>query len=142
MSLCDDEIDISNDVKRLIAAEKNQEIIKNVMRIFYKFALHIENDDKKEELINFGYYSKINWLLVKQLKEHCKNKDIIMIDYLLPNNENKYLTIHADTVKTGDFSDRLYLSGVLENDNKLSQLPVDKIFMNKKVVKENVCMDL
>lgn len=142
ITLKDDEIDTSNDVKRLITAEKNKELIKNAMRVFYKFALHVDNKDKRQELVNFGYYSKINWILVKQLQKHCKNKDIITIDYLLPNNENKYLTIHTDTIKIGDWSDRLYLSGILLGDNKLSQLPIDKIFMIKKVVKENVRIDL
>ena len=136
------ELDAASDIKKLLLSEKNEEIIRNTMRVFYKFALNTNNKDTRLDLINFGYYSKINWALVKQLKEHCKNKNIIMIDYIMPDGKNKKLTIHADQVKIGDWSDRLYLSGILENDIKLSQLPIDKIFMVKKVIKENVRINL
>ena len=136
------ELDASSDVKKLLLAEKNEEIIRSAMRVFYKFALHTDDEDARLELINFGYYSKINWLLVNQLKEHCKNKNIIMLNYIMPDGKNKNITIHADEVKIGDWSDRLYLSGILENDKKISQLPIDKIFMIKKVIKENVKINL
>ena len=65
-----------------------------------------------------------------------------MIDYILSNGENKCLTIHTDTIKIGDWSNRLYLSGILNGDKKLSQLPIDKILTVKKIIKENVRIDL
>jgi len=142
INIKDYELEAVNDVKKLIISEKNPEIIKKAMRVFYKFALYVDSENKKRELINFDYYSKINWLLVKKLKEHCKNKDIITIDYILPNNKNKLITIHADMIKMGDWSNRLYLSGILEGDNKISQLPIDKIFMIKKVVKKCAVINL
>lgn len=132
------EINASSDVKRLLISEKNEYIIKKAMRVFYKFALQTEDKGIRQELINFGYYSKINWLLVKCLREHCKKKNIIKIDYLLPNGKNRYINFHADTIRMGEWSERLYLSGFFEGDNKISQLPIDKIFMIKKVIKENV----
>lgn len=128
--------------KNLLISSKNLEIIKKAIRIFYKFALHIKDNDTKYELLNFNYYSKINWSLVKKLNEHCKNKDIIAIDYITSNEKIKTLIIHADMIKIGDMSDRLYLSCILNGDNKLSQLPVDKIFAIKKVVKKCVKMGL
>jgi len=137
-----EELDASSDVKKLLLNEKTQQIIKNVMRIFYKFALHTYDYKIREELVDFGYYSKINWLLVKHLENHCKNKNIIMIDYILPEGSKKYIIIHTDTVKIGDWSNRLYLTGILEGDNKISQLPIDKIFRIKKVIKENVQINL
>ncbi len=142
VTLKQNELDCANDVKKLILSEKNQEIIKNTIRVFCKFALFANDNDTKLELADFGYYSKINWLLVKQLKEHCKNKNIITISYILPNSEKKNLTIHTDMIKMSDWSERLYLSGILEGDNKISQLPVDKISKIKKVVKENVKINL
>ena len=137
-----EELDASSDVKKLLFNEKKQQIIKNTMRVFYKFALNTDNSKTREELVDFGYYSKINWLLVKKLEQHCKNKDIILIDYILPEQEHKSLEFHADTVKIGDWSNRLYLSGILKDDNKISQLPIDKIFKIKKVIKENVRINL
>lgn len=136
------ETDAAQDVKKILIAQKNKYLIKKAMQIFYKYALHIEDKNTKLELVNFDYYSKINWHLVKQLEYHCKNKNIIMLDYILPNGKNKYLIIHADTIKIGDWSNRLYLSGILKGDNKLSQLPVDKIFMVKKILKENIRISL
>ena len=136
------ELDSASDVKKLVLSERNQEIIKNTMRVFYKFALHTNDNDTKLELADFGYYSKINWLLVKQLKEHCTKKNVIKILYSLPNGENKELIFHADMIKMGDWSERLYLSGIFDGDNKISQLPVDKILKIKKVVKENVKINI
>jgi len=108
------------------------------MRAFYKFALLTQNKDYRGSLINFDYYSKINWLLVKQLKFHCHEKDIIMFDYLLPDNKNKIITMHLDTIKVGNWSTRLYLRGIIEGMNGFSQLPIDKILMIKKIIKKNV----
>ena len=136
------ELNAVSDVKKLLIKEKNWEIIRKAMSAFYKFALNIQDKNTRIELINFDYYSKINWALVGRLIQHCKNKDVIILDYMLPNAENKYLTFHADTIKVSDWSTRLYLSGILYGDNKLSQLPIDKIFMIKKVVKEKARMNL
>ena len=138
----DIEVDVAQDVKKLVLLEKNQDIIRSLMKVFYKFALFVDDKDTQLKFLNFGYYSKINWSLVNQLIEHCKNKNIITVDYIMPNGENKYITIHADTLKIGDWSQRLYLSGIFQGDNKLSQLPVDKIFMVKKIVKENIRIDI
>ena len=136
------ELNALSDIKNLLISSKNLDIIKKTMRVFYKLALHIEDNNAKNELLNFDYFSKINWSLVKKLNEHCKNKDIIAIDYITPSEEIKTLIVHADMVKIGDMSDRLYLSCVLNGDNKLSQLPVDKIFIIKKTIRKCVKMNL
>lgn len=136
------ELSASSDVKDILISSKNIDLIRCVMRVFYKFALYAKDDDTKFELMNFDYYSKINWLIVKKLDEHCRNKDIIAIDYIMPNEEMKTLIVHADMIKIGDMLKRIYLSCILDGDNKLSQLPVDKIFMIKKTVKKCVKMNL
>ncbi|MBQ8476701.1 hypothetical protein IJ531_06545 [bacterium] len=142
VELTQPELNAAQDVKKLILSEKNPDIIKKAMRIFYKFALFVKNKDTRRELADFGYYSKINWLLVKELENHCRSKNIITIDYIMPDNSNKYITLHANSIKPGDLSERLYLTGIFKGDNKLSQLPIDRIYTVKKVVEKNAKINI
>ena len=103
------------------------------MRLFYQLALFIKDMDERREFIDFGYYSTINWYLVTQLEKHCREKNVLILDYILPRGENKYITMHTDSLKVGEFNDRIYLHGVLENCTQFSRLPIDRIFMIKKV---------
>ncbi len=136
------ELSAASDIKTILASDKRIDFVKNLIKVFYKFSLHVKDNNTKFELVNFDYYSKINWGLVKQLEKHCKNKDIISIEYITPSEELKTLTLHCDMIKIGDMSKRLYLSCILNGDNKLSQLPVDKIFTVKKIIKKYAKINL
>ena len=136
------EMTVIESIKKLLIAQKNHNRIRKTMRIFYKFAKYIKNQETREEFIDFGYYSTINWHLVRQLEEHCKTKDILEIDYMLPNGENNFLTFHVDSVRIGDWSERLYLHGAFENAQSFSHLPIDKIFTIRKVIKKNVAHEI
>ncbi|MBR1618167.1 hypothetical protein IJ670_08460 [bacterium] len=70
------------DVEKLLVLENNWENTKKALRIFYKLELNFKTREEKLPLMDFGYYSKLNWQLVKELKQHCKEKNIITIDYL------------------------------------------------------------
>ncbi|MBR1616559.1 hypothetical protein IJ670_00255 [bacterium] len=138
----DIELNVADDVKKFISNEKNINIIRYIMRTFYKIALQTQNSKARQQLANFGYFSKINWALVRQIMYHCKNKNLITLDYILPGGTNRELTIHADTIKMGSWSDRIYLFGVLKNDYKFSQLPLDNILTVKKIEKEHLRFDM
>lgn len=131
-----------SDLKKILICQKDYQKIKKTMRLFYRLAKHIKDNDAKSDFINFGYYSTINWALVKTLEKHCKNKDIITIDYILPNGTNRYITIHADEIKVSEWSERMYLRGILDGSKQFSHLPIDRIYMIKKVVRENVRFNL
>ena len=85
----EEEMSVIRDTKSLFLNEKNPSNIRYIMRAFYKFALATKNQKTRNELADFGYWSKINWNLVKSLNCHCKNKDIIALDYLMPNGKKK-----------------------------------------------------
>lgn len=142
LSVNEKEAEAIKDVKKLLIAQKNYNRIRKTMRLFYKFAMFIKDENIREQFIDFGYYSTINWQLVKELEKHCKTKDIILIDYILPTGKNMHLKIHVDNLKIGNWSDRLYLNGVLDRDIKLSHLPVDRIYMIKKTIKQNARFNL
>ena len=137
LEISEEEFCVISDVKKLLISQKNYDRIRKTMRLFYKLAQFIEDEDMKLKLIDFGYYSTINWNLVRQLEEHCKNKNLILIDYILPTGGNKIIEINADCLKISTWSQRLYLHGVLFNGKRFSHLPVDRIYMVKKVIKEN-----
>ena len=137
-SITPKEMSVIKDIKKLLIAQKQYNRIRKTMRMFYKFAKYIKDEETREEFIDFGYYSTINWHLVRQLENHCKTKDVIQIDYMLPQGENRHITIHVDNLKIGDWSERLYLHGMFENAQQFSHLPVDRIFMVKKTLRQNV----
>ena len=137
LNFSDSEMSVISDVKKLLMTQKNYDRIRKTMRLFYKLANYIQDEDRKLSFIDFGYFSTINWHLVRQLEEHCREKNVITLDYILPQKGNKILTIHADSIKMNDWSDRLYLNGVLEGSNRFSILPIDRIYMIKKIEKRN-----
>ena len=126
-----------NDIKKILIAQKDYNKIRKFIRILYKFVLNIKNEDIAHRFFDFGYYSLINWGLVLELEKHCKNKDLIEIDYILASGENRKISLFADEIKISDWSDRLYLWGKFENSSQLSYLPIDRIFMVTKVKKKN-----
>jgi len=136
------ELSAISDIKKLLIIQKDYNKIRKTMRLFYKLACLIENEETKLEFINFGYYSTINWRLVEKLEKHCNQKDIITIDYIMPNGTNRFITIHANDIKTSEWSERLYLHGVLKNSKQFSSLPIDRIFMIKKVEQKNAPLDI
>lgn len=137
LELNEEEFKVISDVKKLLISQKNYDRIRKTMRLFYKLSNFIEDKETKLRLIDFGYYSTINWNLVLQLEKHCENKDLILIDYILPIGKNKLIEISADRLKISTWSQRLYLQGALFGAKRFSHLPVDRIFMVKKVIKKN-----
>lgn len=137
-----EEFAVISDVKKLLISQKKQDRIRKTMLAFYKVARYIKNNENIRKFIDFGYYSTINWCLVLQLEEHCEKKDIIVLDYILPQGGNKFITIQADRLDISKYSQRLYLHGILKNSKHFSHLPVDRIYMVKNVVEENAKMEL
>jgi len=129
-----EELDVISDVKKLLIAQKNYTRIRKTMRLFYKLSKYIKDNDIQREFIDFGYYSTVNWFLVNQLEKHCKNKDLIELEYILPRGECMNIILHADCLKVSSWSQRLYLHGVFQGSKHFSHLPVDRIFMVKNVI--------
>ena len=133
----EEELAVISDLKKLLTVQKDYSKIRKTMRLFYKIAKFIKDKDIQREFINFGYYSTINWYLVQELEKHCKEKNVISIEYILPQGKSKTITIHVDSVKVSDWSHRLYLHGIFINSNHFSHLPIDRIFMIKNVIERN-----
>lgn len=142
VDITEHEARIAQDVKKLLILQKDFDTIRTAMRLFYKFALLVPESQIRAQLADFGYYSTIDWQLVEELKHHCKYKNVIEIDYIMPDGSDKTVNFHADELVVGNWSERIYLKGVLEFSNKFSQLPIDKIFMIRKVVSELERFDL
>lgn len=141
-------IDIENisniltEVKRNIIKRKNYHFIKNALYTFYKISQNYEKPTDKNEVANFGYYSNLNWYLINKLEWHCSNKNLITIEYILPNLQNIEYEIHADKLDIKGTLGRLYLFGIIKDTNKFSHLPVDRIFKIKNIIREKFPMKL
>lgn len=142
LKLNDDEIEALENIKKIVISKKDIKSIKDAMRFFYKFVLSMENDDHKNILIDFDYYSKINWYLVGELEKHCKNKDIILIEYAHHTKSPLKLKIHTDRLSINEWSDKIYLWGEVYENKEISFLPVERIFMILETVEENVPFEI
>ena len=107
------------------------------MRVYFKIARCLDDEEVQAAITDFGYYSTINWNLVRELEKHCKNNALLEIDYIMPNEENRLFEIHTDNLKISNTNQRLYLRGLLKNSKKFSNIPVDRIFMVKTVLREH-----
>lgn len=136
------ELNAISDIKKLLIAQKDYNKIRKTMRLFYRIACFIKDEETKLNFIDFGYYSTINWRLVETLEKHCKSKDIITIDYIMPNGTNKLITLHVDDITISEWSERLYLQGVFKYSKQFSHLPIDRIYMVKKIERKNVRFNL
>ncbi len=132
---------IFQELKKIIISQKDYNFVKKSVYLFYKIASCFDRESRLK-VANFGYYSVINWFLVNKLEEHCYNKDVILIEYILPNGENKEITIHTDKLCIKGKSARLYLVGAIACNSCFSSLPVDRIFTIKKVLRKKVRFDL
>lgn len=124
-------------LKKGLFSFKNFTLIRHTMRLFYKIALLIDDNEIKEELIDFDYFSILNPAIAFELEKHCKNKNIIEIEYILKDKKKKDLILQAESLSIGKYSNRTYLNCILENTSKLSHLPLDKIFVIKRVLKDS-----
>ena len=142
LEFSEEELNVISDVKKLLISQKDYNKIRKIMRLFYKIARHINNKEIQRDFIDFGYFSTVNWFLVRQLEKHCEEKNIITLEYIMPQGECKLITLHVDCLKISDWSQRLYLHGVFSGSKHFSHLPVDRIFMVKNVVKRNQLLDV
>lgn len=131
-----------NDIKKLILSKKNYKIIRMIMRFFYKISKMITDEELKYELMDFGYYSELNWDLIYKLESHCKNKDIILIDYILPYGANKPIEYHVDKISHSKTSQRLYLEGIIAGTKNFSKLPIDRIYTIKKIIRKKTAFEV
>lgn len=140
------EVQTIKTVQKHLIEKKDYDLIRKTMCLFYRIALITPDLEIRENLVDFEYYSTINWGLVLELQKHCENKNIILIEYIAPEGKKEIL-IHADTLSAAsNYSKRLYLNGIILNDTsrskKISRLPADKIFLIKKTVKTLVPYNL
>lgn len=136
------EATIAQDVKKLLILQKDLDFIRIAMRLFYKFALLVPEVETRAKLADFGYYSTIDWRLVEELKQHCRDKNVIEIDYILPDGGSKCVNFHADELLIGSWSEKIYLKGVFEHATVFSRLPIDRIYMVRRIVSELERFDL
>ena len=132
---------IFKELKKIIISQKNYYSIKEAVYMFYKISLLYKEEDIKRAA-NFGYFSTLNWFLINELESHCHDKDIIEIEYILPNGKSKNTTIHTDKLVIKWNSNRLYLSGAIDKSDLFSYLPVDRIFKINKIIRKKACFDI
>ena len=82
LHLIEEDVKIIREVRKLLFIQKDYNRIRQVFRLFFRLLVISIDDETKRDLIDFGYYSTVNWKLIRRLREHCKNKDVILIEYV------------------------------------------------------------
>ena len=142
LDFSEEELKAIYEAKQLVCLQRDYKRIRRMILLFYKFAKYIPDIETRKKFIDFGYFTKLDWGLVKTLEKHCQNKDIITIEYILPSGENRNITLHVDKIQIGGWSNRLYLYGIFEFGNQFSTLPIEKIYMVKKVNRQKTRFNL
>lgn len=142
IELSDSELECSRDVKKLLLLEKNPDTIRKAMRLFYKFALRTRDEAARRSLTDFDFYSKIDWKLVKELKNHAKNNDLISIEYIKQDSERMVIKLYPISIEASEWSDRIYLNCIFRGSKKFSKLPLDKIFKIKETIETKKRIDI
>lgn len=138
LELTKENLKVLNDAKNMLFAQKDYKLIRALMELFYKVSDFIKDEEIKKQFLNFGYFSTLNWGLIEILENHCKTKDIVILDYILPEGGNKLIWFHLDKISFSTMSQRLYLHGMFEGATDFFELPIDRIFMVKKVLRKCV----
>lgn len=136
LEITQENLKVLYDIKQLLFAQKNYRHIEQMMELFYRVSKFIKDEDIRSEFLDFGYFSTVNWGLVKILEQHCETKDILLLEYILPTGGNKLIQFHVDKIMMNTMSQRLYLYGMLENGYDFFQLPIEQIYTIKKIIRK------
>lgn len=135
--LDDKDVKLLCDLKKIVINDYNYKEIRQIMEFYLLLKDFVLKEDLKYSLIDFGYYSTINWYILEELEKHCQNNSVVEIEYVLPKGEIQNYIFHLDKIKVNDENGRIYIYGINENYKRFSQLPIERIFSIKKVLRKN-----
>ena len=124
LNLTKNEIRLLNRFRKSHVGRADLDMDLNINSFINKFCLLIEDEKVVENLKGNNSLIEIDVDLIKQLKEYCKNKASLLIEYISGKNISEFLMI-ASYLKYE--KDRLYIWGYSPKYDDYSYLRVDKI---------------
>ena len=129
------ELKVLSRTKDAVLKLSNWEYILALYKVFEKISGLIEDDEAVYELLNFRYFSNIDFQILKELNALTKRKKTIVLLYNSPNSGTKEIQIKLKEIKyTGS---KLHLIGTSEKYPDNTVLRVDNILKIIKIVRKD-----
>jgi len=121
------ELVVFNRAKRAVLELCDWEFIANLHEVFLKISKFVKDERAASDFLNFGYFSSIDFEILKQLKTACKNRNLIKVLYLSPNSGEKAIDIFCEKITYKRDSKKLHLWGMSPQYEDGVYLRVDNI---------------
>lgn len=121
------EIKVFNQTKKAIIELCDWEFIANLHDVFLKISKFVQDEKIVDDFLNFGYFSNIDFEILKQLNAACKNHHLVKILYLSPNSGEKTIDVFCEKIIYKKDSKKLHLWGKSPQYKDFVYLRVDNI---------------
>lgn len=129
------ELKVLSQTKDAILKLSNWEYILKLYKVFEKISELIEDEEEKNELLNFRYFSNIDFKLLGELNALTKRKKTVILLYNSPNSGLKEILIKLKEIKyTGS---KLHIIGTSKEYPDNTVLRADNILKTVKILGKN-----
>ncbi len=105
------EIKIFGLVKKAAIELCDWEFIVNLHEVFSKISKFVQDESIVNDFLNFGYFSNIDFEILKQLNVACKSRNMVKLLYLSPQSGEKTIDIFCEKIIYKRDSKKLHLWG-------------------------------
>ncbi len=123
-----------NQIKDAVFELQDWKYILNLYKVFEKISKFIEAGELKNKLLDFKYFSNIDFSLLKELDYHCSKKHEITVLYNSPLGI-KPIRIRCEEIEYDPSTCKIHLWGETQNYEHLGCLRADKIIRVENVAK-------
>lgn len=132
--LTEDEMEILTSARDAVIELSEIDYIIKLYRLFLKIANYIEDKDKINELLDFGYFLNVNFDIVKELNALSKRKKEVILLYNSPNSGKKEIQIKLCEIKYSNL--KLYITGYTKLYPNKTVLRADNVVKILKILPE------
>lgn len=147
--LSEDEMKILTSSRDAVIELSDFDYILKLYKLFKKITNFIQDKTQIDELLDFGYFLKLNFETIKELNALAKRKKEVLLLYNSPNSGKKEIQIKLNEIKYSN--SKLYITGksnlypdetVLRADNVIKIIKILPETKAKKEFKQNktVCI--
>ncbi len=128
-----EDIKVLNRIKKIAIELWKWEDIISLYETLEKILQFTDNEEYKDSVLNFGYFMKIDFQILKELHRHCLQNNEIAVKYNSPKNGNMRIKMRALWIEHDKNTNKMHLFGQFEHYNYISYLRIDKITKIEKI---------
>ncbi len=134
IKLLKSEILAINQIKEAVFELEDWKYIFNLYKVFEKISKFIEEEEFKNKILDFKYFSSIDFSLLRELDYHCSKKHEIAVLYNSPLGI-KSIRIRCREIKYDRNTRKIHLWGEIQSYKYLGCLRADKIICIENIIK-------